>query len=172
MTITYLRGAALAVALLGATPAFAQASAPMTSKALLLKPLTLTKLSDLDFGTIIPSGSVGGDFVTINAVSGARSSPSATLVSTDPGQRARFASSGVNNTFVFLELSPPPYAPLTNASGNKLKLEYLILDGSALRVLTPSSQVFFVGIGGEILVRSNQEDGVYTGTYTLTATYL
>ena len=171
MTINFLRGAALAAALAGTTPAFAQ-SVPMDSTALLLKPLTLTKLSDLDFGTIIPSGTAGGDFVTINPTTGARTSPTANLVITDPGNRARFASSGVNNTVVFLELSPPPYAPLTNALGNKLKLEYLLLDGSALRTLTPSSQIFFVGVGGEILVRADQEDGVYTGTFTLTATYL
>ena len=171
MTRNFLRSAALAVALLGTTSAFAQ-TASMESNALLLKPLTLTKLDDLDFGTIIPSGTAGGDYVTINPASGARTSPTANLVTTDPGHQARFASSGVNNTYVFLELSPPPYAPLTNALGDKLKLEYLLLDGSALRPLTPSSQVFFVGIGGEILVRPNQEDGVYTGTFTLTATYL
>jgi len=69
-------------------------------------------------------------------------------------------------------LSPPPYTALTNAAGDKLKLEYLKLDGSALRVLTPLSQVFFVGVGGEIYVRPDQEEGNYTGTYTLTATYL
>ena len=172
MTRHTLAGAAIVIALLGSTPAFAASTAPMTSKALLLKPLTLTKLDDLDFGTIIPSGVAGGDYVTIDATTGARSSPTATLVNTDQGHRARFASSGINNTFVFLELPPPPYAALTSASGDTLKLEYLKLDGSALRVLTPSSQVFFVGVGGEILVKPNQKEGVYTGTYTLTATYL
>lgn len=172
MTTIFLRGAALAVALLGTTPALAQNSATMDSNALLLKPLTLTKLADLDFGTIIPSRNATGDIVTIDSASGARSSPTATLVPGFPGHRARFASSGVNNTFVFLELPRPPYAPLINASGDELKLEYLVLDGSALRVLTPSSQVFFVGIGGAIGLRSDQEEGVYTGTYTLTATYL
>ena len=170
MTRHTLAGAAIAVALLGTAPALAASNAQMTSKALLLKPLTLTKLSDLDFGTMVPSG--GGDFVTIDAATGARSSPTAILDVTDPGHRARFASSGVNNTLVFLELSSPPYTALTNAAGDKLKLEYLKLDGSALRVLTPLSQVFFVGVGGEIYVRPDQEEGNYTGTYTLTATYL
>lgn len=168
MTRHFFRAAALGLAL-SATPALAANSAPMTSKALLLKPLTLTKLDDLDFGTIIPSG--GGDFVTIDAVTGERSSPSANLVATDPGHRARFASSGVNNTLVFLELSPPPYAALTNADGKTLKVEYLKLDGPGVRRLTPLAQVFFVGIGGEIFVRANQEDGEYSGTFTLTATY-
>lgn len=105
MTTKILCGAALAVALLGTTPALAANSAPLTSKALLLKPLTLTKLSDLDFGTIVPSGS--GDLVTINADAGARTSATAGLVTVDPGNRARFASSGLNNTFVVLQISAP-----------------------------------------------------------------
>ena len=171
MTFTFLRGAALAAALFGSTSAFAQ-TAQMEANALLLKPLTLTKLDDLDFGSIIPSGLAGGDKVTINPVTGARSSPTATLIGSAPGKRARFASSGVNNSFVFLELPAPPYAALTNAAGDELVLDYLVLDGSALRTLTPSSQVFFVGIGGRIAVRPDQEEGDYTGTFTLTATYL
>ena len=170
MTNQIFRAGLLGLAMFGATPALAAETAPMTSKALLLKPLTLTKLSDLDFGTIIPSGA--GDYVRIDAGTGARTSPSANLVTTEPGGRARFASSGVNNVLVFLELTPPPYAALTNSAGNKLKVEYLNLDGSALRVLTPLSQVFFVGIGGEIFVRGNQEEGEYSGTFNLTANYL
>jgi hypothetical protein len=78
MTNIYVRGAALGLALFGASAAMAANSAPMTSKALLLKPLTLTKLDDLDFGTLVPSGS--GDIVTINADTGARTSPTAGLV--------------------------------------------------------------------------------------------
>ncbi len=170
MTTKFLGGAALALALLAATPTAAQNTGSMTSTALLLKPLTLTHLDDLDFGSIVPSGS--GDFVTISAADGSRASPSATLITTAPGGRARFASSGIDNTFVFLELSQPPYADLENLNGDKLKLNSLALDGSALRVLTPAAQVFFVGIGGEIFVRPDQEDGDYIGTYTITATYL
>jgi hypothetical protein len=171
MMINYsLRTAALGLALFGASSAFAANSAPMTSKALLLKPLTLTKLADLDFGTIVPSGA--GDLVTINADTGARSSASAGLVTTDPGQRARFASSGLNNIFVVLQVSAP--TPLSDGAGHSLIVTRLDLDqgGLPLRVLTPASQVFFLGIGGQVFVRGNQEEGTYTGTFTLTANYL
>ena len=170
MTINFLRGAALVVALLGTTPAFAQTSQTMESNALLLKPLTLTKLSDLDFGSIIPSGT--GDLVTINADTGARTSPTAMLITTDPGFRARFASSGLDTTFVVLQISPA--ADLTDSAGNTLTVTRRDLDqgGNPLRMLTPSSQVFFVGIGGQVFVRGNQPDGTYSGTFTLTANYL
>ena len=162
--------AGLGLALLGATPAFAADTAPMNSKALLLKPLTLTKLSDLDFGTIIPSGS--GDLVTINADTGARTSPTAGLLTTDPGERARFASSGLNNTYVVLQISPP--TDLVDGAGNRLTVTRLDLDqgGNPLRTLTPESQVFFLGIGGQVFVRDDQEEGAYAGTFSLTANYL
>lgn len=169
MTNTFLRGAALAVALLGTTQAFAQNSAPMESKALLLKPLTLTKLADLDFGDIVPSGT--GDFVTIDADTGARTTDKALLLGSNAGNRAEFASSGLNNTLVGLVLSPP--GDLTNGAGNKLRVTRLTLDQGnfPIRVLSPTSQVFFVGIGGDVYIRPNQEDGVYSGTFTLTAVY-
>ena len=163
--------ALVAVALSAATPALAADTEPMTAEALLLKPLELTKLDDLDFGTIIPSGS--GQIVTIDANTGARtSSYVAGLDPTNPGNRARFASSGVNNTLVVLELSATP-GDLTNLAGDTMTLTGLQLDsGGAVRTLTPTSQVFFVGIGGTVFVRSDQEEGVYTGTFSLTATYL
>ncbi|MDQ3145261.1 MAG: DUF4402 domain-containing protein [Pseudomonadota bacterium] len=164
----FLGATALAAAVLFAAPALAADSEPMTSTALLLKPLTLTHLSDLSFGSIIPSGS--GDLVTIDADDGSRSSDTAELITTDAGFRARFGSSGVNTENVFLELSPE--ADLVNADGDLLELTRLDLDSAgALRVLTPESQVFFVGIGGQVFVRSDQEEGTYTGTFTLTASY-
>ena len=169
MTTTFLRGAALAVALFAATPALAADTQAMTSEALILKPLILTKLNDLSFGSIIRSGS--GDLVTIDADTGARTSASAILVGTDPGYRARFASAGLNNAAVFLVISPP--SDLVNGAGNRLTVTNLSLDqgGFPLRFLTPAGQVFFVGIGGQVFVRSNQEDGTYTGNFTLTAYY-
>ena len=159
-----------ACALTAAIPAVAADNQTMTSKALILKPLVLTKQSDLSLGTIVPSGS--GDLVTINADTGARTSATAGLLPSDPGFRARFASSGLNNQFVVLQLSEP--SDLVDAAGNLLSVTRLNLDrgGNPLRTLTPEAQVFFVGIGGQVFVRSNQEDGVYSGTFMLTANYL
>lgn len=161
---------ALIVALSAASPAMAADTEPMTADALILKPLQLTKQSDLSFGSIIPSGS--GDLVTINADTGARTSATAGLLPADPGYRARFASSGLNNQFVVLQISPP--SDLDDGNGNLLTVTRLDLDqgGNPLRTLTPASQVFFLGIGGQVFVRADQEEGTYSGTFTLTANYL
>lgn len=171
MTRTPLMAGALALALLGASPAAATDTDAMTGKALLLKPFVLTKLSDLSFGSIIPTGSA--EFVQINADTGARTfSNPAMRVATDDGFRARFASSGLLNALVVLEISEP--TDLLNADGKRLKVTRLVLDQSnkVIRRLTPTSQTFFVGIGGEVYIRGNQEEGDYVGTFTLTATYI
>ena len=170
MSSKILGTGALAALMIGAAPAVAADTEPMTADALILKPLQLTKQSDLSFGSIIPSGS--GDLVTINADTGARTSATAGLLPADPGFRARFASSGLNNQFVVLMLSPP--SDLDDGNGNLLTVTRLDLDqgNNPLRILTPSAQVFFVGIGGQVFVRSDQEEGVYSGTFTLTANYL
>ena len=166
----FLAGAA-ALALLGATPALAADDAAMASKALVLKPFVLTRISDLNFGTIIPTGSA--EFVQIDADTGARTVSNPTMrVATDDGYRAEFASSGVNNAMVVIELDGP--SNLVNGDGDLLKVTRLVLDqkNKVIRTLTPASQVFFVGIGGEVYIRGDQEDGEYVGTFTLTATYI
>lgn len=156
--------------MLCATPALAQSTQSMEAEALLLKPLTLTKLQDLDFGDIIPSGT--GDFVTINADTGARTTDKAILLPSNNGHRAEFASAGLNNVRVVAVLGPP--RDLTNAAGDKLRLTRLMLDNGdfPIRRLTPTSQVFFIGVGGTVYVRPDQEEGTYTGTFTLTVVYI
>ncbi|HVL29934.1 MAG TPA: hypothetical protein VM326_04360, partial [Sphingomicrobium sp.] len=67
-------GLALGALLTAATPlAAAPISAPTQppARALLLIPLTLTKVQDIHFGSIVPSTTTGG-WVAINAVTGAR----------------------------------------------------------------------------------------------------
>ncbi len=66
-------------------------------------------------------------------------SPTAGLVTIDPGFRARFASSGLNNQFVVLQISPP--SDLSDGAGSTLTGTRLDLDqgGNPLRTLTPAS---------------------------------
>ena len=168
MTNALFGAIALGAALLAADPVRA---APMTSQALILKPFVLTKLSDLSFGTIIRTGTP--EFVQIDADTGDRTmSNEAMRVTSDEGYRARFASTGSNTNLVLVRLVGPKN--LVNAAGKLLKVTRLELDddNKTVRQLTPTSQIFFVGVGGEIYIRPDQEDGVYTGTFTLTATYL
>ena len=166
--LSILGPAALIVAGL-ASPAQAAPppSADANGKALLLVPLTLIKVDDLDFGAVIPS-SVSG-VVTINATSGARSfAGGVTGVPSDAGKRATFAGAGTPGQQVIIALSPP--VELVNATNDKIPVLGLTLDGPAVRTIN-SSRAFFVGVGGTLLINADQPEGNYSATFDVTAFY-
>ncbi len=161
-----LAGVALAAAPAAAAPL--SAPSPPPGRALLLIPLTLTKVQDIHFGTIVPSTTTAG-FVSINAVTGARTgSAGLTLMPADVGQRGRFAGAGTPSQQVIIALTPP--AELTNLAGDTLTVLAMSLDGPTTRTIA-ADHTFFVGVGGVIFVTANQPEGLYSATYDLTADY-
>jgi hypothetical protein len=162
----------LAVASLGASSAFAAPIAsptPPTGRALLLIPLTLTKVQDLHFGTVIPSTTTPVT-VTIDPSTGARNgSLPASLVPSDPGRNGQFAGAGSPSQQVIMALTPATV--LGDGFGNTINVVAMFLDGPATRTIDPLTGVFYVGVGGVIQVQANQADGIYTSTYDLTADY-
>jgi hypothetical protein len=159
-------GALLAASAAAAAPV--SAPVPPQGRALLLIPLTLTKVQDLSFGTLIPSTTSAG-FVTINAVTGVRTtSVSLTPVATDVGQRGRFAGAGSAGQQVIMTLTPA--TELTNPAGDIITVLSMSLDGPTTRTIA-ANQTFFVGVGGVLYIEANQPEGVYTSTYDLTADY-
>ena len=97
---------AAAAALVIATPAFGapvSADPPAEANALIISPLTLTKLEDLSFGTIIPSALSG--VVTVPPDGSAPfASGGVTLLPSDPGLRARFVGAGTANQTVLINV--------------------------------------------------------------------
>lgn len=172
-TVTRLAKAALALGafLTAASPAAAApVSAPTLppARALLLIPLTLTKVQDIHFGTIVPSTTTAG-WVAINAVTGARTgSAGLTLMPADVGQRGQFAGAGTPGQQVIIALTPP--TELTNPAGDTLTVLAMTLDGPTTRTIA-ANHSFFVAVGGTIFVEANQPEGLYSATYDLTADY-
>ncbi|HET9811126.1 MAG TPA: DUF4402 domain-containing protein [Sphingomicrobium sp.] len=160
--------AGMAAAALGASPA--SAVTPPTQAqghALLLIPLTLTKIQDLDFGSVVPSAVSGA--VTINAATGARTfAGGVTGVPSEVGNRAYFAGAGSPSQQVILVLIPP--AQLTSTAGDTIPLLGLTMDGFPIRTIDPT-HAFYVGVGGSIQVAANQPEGDYSADFTLTAVY-
>lgn len=154
-----------------AAPALAAPVAAPTqppARALLLIPLTLTKVQDLNFGAVVPSGAPGT--VTIDPATGARTgSAEVTLVPSEVGQRGYFAGAGSVGQQVIMALTPATV--LTNAvTGDTLNVLSMSLDGPNTRTIQ-ADQTFYVGVGGVIEVGADQPDGVYSATYDLTADY-
>lgn len=163
----------LAAALLAALawPASAAPVAPDRNaggKVTVRVPLTLTRLSDLDFGTLLPSGQGGAAF--INAYDGARIvTGGVTAMPSDTGYRARFRCSGSPLQDVSIRLGPPP--TLLNGTGGSMRMLSLTLDGGTTRRI-PASGTFAFGVGGAVMINADQPEGAYSAAIDVTVDYL
>ena len=171
----YLIALGVAAAVVLPTPAFAAAPGANThaanSQVLLLLPLTLTKIDDLDFGTVVSSGTSGT--VALNATTGARTfAGGVTGVTTTAGHRAYFAGAGTGGQQVVVIVIPP--TQLTDVNGDTVDVLAMTIDngGNPLRTIDPVTKTFFVGVGGILNIAGNQPDGVYSSTFQVTANYL
>ena len=164
--------AAATVATAFASPAAAApVSANASGRALILVPLTITKIDDLDFGTMISGGTSGT--VALNPTTSARTfAGGVTGVPSAPGHRARFGGAGTPNQLVVITVIPP--AQLTNSNGDTIDVLALTLDnaGNPIRTVDPVTRSYFVGIGGILNLSANQPDGDYSATFQVTANYL
>ena len=137
-------------------------------KALILVPLSLVKISDLDFGSILTSPVSG--MVVINAATGARTvAGGVTGLASDPGFRARFAGAGSPNQQVIVVVTPP--AALANTNGDLIPVLALPLEGSPIKTIDPTTRAFNFGVGGIIMVGANQPEGLYSADFNVTAIY-
>jgi hypothetical protein len=151
-----------------AAPAVA-APVPATTdaggRAVLLVPLTLTKIDDLDFGTVITSSSPGTVSIAADG-SGQSVTGGVTALASSAGLRAQFAGAGTPNEQVNLFLAPP--ATITDGNGHSMPIS---MNLETTSVIIDSTRAFFVGVGGTVTVGANQNDGTYTGTFTVLAQY-
>jgi hypothetical protein len=151
------------------------ADMPGTANAAVVRPNTLIKTDDLDFGTLI-SGATGGT-VTINPVTNARTTSGGVAPVGPAAQRAVFQGTGgillitvSGSTSVTLNRAGGGAAPMTaslvraaSTSGGGIAL----LGGT---LLPNGVQSYY--IGGTLTVPANQPEGDYSGTFTLTVNYL
>jgi hypothetical protein len=145
------------------------ASPSAQAQALILVPLTLTKVDDLDFGTVISSPISGT--VVIPADGSARSAAGGvTLVPSDPGLRARFAGAGSPGRLVIINATNP--GTLSNGLGDTVTILALTLDGSPIRTIDPTTRAFFFHVGGILQINANQAEGLYSAQFDVTAEYL
>jgi opacity protein-like surface antigen len=162
----FLLAAGLAAAV--ATPVVAApvaASNNSNGKALILIPLTLTKVADLEFGTVIESSTSGT--VSIPPDGSARTFTGGVVPVASPlPARAQFAGAGTPGQLVNIFLAPP--ANLKDTNGDLLPIS-MSLESS--NVTIDSTHAFFVGVGGTVTIAANQPDGDYTGTFTVLAQY-
>ena len=145
------------------------------ANAAIVRPNTLIKTDDLDFGSLV-SGAAGGT-VTINPVTNARTSGGGvTLVGTS-AQRAVFQGTG---GILLIFVSGSTSVTLARAGGGAPSMTASLVRAASTggggivllnATLLPSGlQTYY--IGGTLTVPANQPAGDYSGTFTLTVNYL
>ncbi|HKX92148.1 MAG TPA: DUF4402 domain-containing protein [Sphingomicrobium sp.] len=164
--------AALAATLATATPAFAQqASAQAEARGVVVQPLTLARVQDLDFGTVVGSAAAGT--VVINADTGARTvTGGVTGVPSFPGDRGLFQGAGTAGQDVILQLNAPTLLisqsnPLDTIAVNSMTLD----QGNLLTRTIGATGIFQVGVGGDFAIAANQPAALYSANFDLTADY-
>lgn len=172
-----LRRAAIAAAAAGALAGVPAAAAQHQgqAEAVVLRPLSLVKVEDLDFGSII-SGPTGGT-VTINPVTGARTTTGGVTPAGGLPQRAVFQGTG---GFLLLTVSGSTSVTLTRIGGGASPITASLAravsnGGGGITLLGATlfpSGVQTYYIGGTLNVPANQPPGDYSGTFTLTVNYL
>jgi hypothetical protein len=162
----------LLLILLGSAVFVAQPAAAATASAAVsanvVKPLVLTRLQDLDLGTItlIP-GSWSGATVSLSRA-GVRTCANPNLVCTGTARVAMYNVIGSNKGVVLINA---PNVTLVNQADPTQTLT-LVVDGPASVTLTNSGQpgVDFP-IGGTITLSGSTATGDYQGTFNVTAEY-
>ncbi len=168
--------AAFAATAAFASPALAQvvtAKATAEARGLVLQPLTLTKSTDLDFGTILASATAGS--VTINADTGGRTvGGGVTAVASNAGQRALFTGAGTPTQQVNLTLTQPTSGVLvsTTNTADTIAITSMVFDSTNSLIRTIGSDgTFQVGVGAAFAIAASQPNGFYKANFDVTADY-
>ncbi len=163
-TITLLAGAA-AFAVPGASLA---ASGSGVASAVTLRPLSVVKTDDLEFGTLVASPVAGT--ATINATTDARSTAGGVLAATGAlPSAAHFTAAGVSGAVALIAL--PGSIVLTRGGGTEtMTVTAISSNGPTLR-LFPGTATIDVAVGGTLNVAANQVAGAYSGTFTVNVLY-
>jgi hypothetical protein len=161
-----LRILSCAAALLMAAPAGA-AIESADSRAIVITPLSLLKVDDLDFGSLVPSALSG--IVSIDANSGAQSAiGGVTAYGAANSRRGYFVGAGTQGQLVVIVLGSPPL--LSDGGGNTMPVLALTLDGPPLRAI-PADRILHIYVGGILSVGADQAPGDYAGTFNMTVNY-
>ena len=159
-------GALALIALAGPAAAVSPSNGQAQAKAAIYKPLALTKVQNLDFGVIVEGPGVWpGEVVSISQAGVLTCGGGTNLTCSGSPQVAKYHLSGTNNAIATVScpgfnLTGPGTLAFTPNAPTQVSL-----GASGLATGVDFS------IGGSITVASTTPDGVYTGTFAVTADY-
>lgn len=158
-------------ALLPAAPAVAaptSATATVTVRASVVKPLTLTALQDLDFGTIVLNAGAWPSATVSISQSGVLSRASANLVCTGATQAATYQVVGTNKQTVQISA---PTVTLVNQSDSTSTLQLVLSAPASITLPNSGMPGVNFSVGGSVTLDSTTAGGLYSGTMNVTVDY-
>ena len=144
-----------------------QASPTATGQALIIKPLTLVRVADMDFATL---GVTTGGTATIDPVSGAMTVTGGLSRLGGTPSPARYAGAASKQTVVNIRVPNQPVLIKRVGGTETLSVSSFTLDGQNKKVLAQQSSFTFA-VGATITVPNGTVDGLYTGVLDVTVQY-
>lgn len=144
------------------------ANPPATATALIVFPLSLTKLQDLDFGqlTVSTAGTV-----VIDPNANTISKTGGVLLVGTQWHAAQFVGSSAGQSSVVNIKLPNQPTTLTRQGGTEtMTVTNLTLEGLSKRTVAAAASFTF-RVGGTLNVAANQVEGIYTGTFNVDIQY-
>jgi len=161
-------GAVVALAAAASPAAAVSPASQATANAKIYKPLTISKTSDLNFGTIVLAGAAfANETVTVTTAGTVTcGSGGGNVTCGGTPTAAKFHLVGSNNAAVTVN------SPSFNLTGpSTLSVTPSSLTQSVNLGATGNTAGIDVPLGGSIVLASTTPDGDYTGTCTVTADY-
>ena len=142
-------------------------SAEPPAQASLLKPLTLTKLADMDFGDL---GVTADGTAVIDPVTDTMTTTGGVVSLGGTPRAATFRGVAQGGAVVIIRI-PNGGISLTRVGGTQtILLNNFKLDGQSKRSMAQAG-VFDFKVGATLRPTAGQADGVYTGTFDVTIQY-
>lgn len=155
-----------ALPLVALAPAHA-ATTTSTANAVTLRPLSIVKIEDLEFGSLIATATAGT--VDIDATTSARAVTGGALAAGGAPQAAQFYTYG--GPLQFVQVTRGPLPVLNRAGGGAtMNVTQLTLNGPTTRFLNTAG-LLDLRVGGRLTVGANQLAGAYSGSFQITVTY-
>lgn len=159
-----------AAALFVSAPAALPAATPPTEslgKAILLRPLTLLKVEDMEFGGLTVTA---GGTAVMNPATNTMTTTGGVIAMSGTRHAALFAGAASGGAVVNIKIPKNPIN-LTRVGGTEtMTLSNFTMDGPTKRTMAKSGSFQF-RVGGTLTVAANQVPGDYVGTFDVTAQY-
>ena len=168
----FLAVAILATGLLGATSAFAQATASTSASGsvTLIRPLTITKTADLEFGRIVKHATTTGTVSMTSGADGVTAGSGAVALTGITTSRAKFSIDGESGQLV--NVTVPASFGITNGTDTITVTTASSLGTSVtLSGTYPGAGSSPLNVGGSFSVLPALSTGVYTGTLNVSVAY-